>query len=182
MVAKGSVVGVLHDRHDLDRVVAQSLDARQDVVSKFDIGADAVFLLGHADMGFVDQRGPGMVDSEILVIPGKFCRGCPDLAGEVVGIGILDDFADVERDTVTFNAEASDPYFDPGKVLEGIGTGQFNRPVAIAPFQRMGSPVPAIEISGQIQGLGSRCPFAVDPAMFRTVEAKELVTAGKLPE
>ena len=56
VIPEAPVVRMLHDRHQLDRVVARPLDPRQHLVTELRIGRDAPFLRGHADVGFVDQR------------------------------------------------------------------------------------------------------------------------------
>lgn len=59
LVAKGSVVGVFLDGHELDDIVAELVDPRQDVCGKLLVGSDAV--LGRADshVGFVHASGLG---------------------------------------------------------------------------------------------------------------------------
>ena len=55
VVAEGAVVGVLHDGHELDGVVAEGFDAGEDVGGELVVGADFFFFGGHADVGFVDS-------------------------------------------------------------------------------------------------------------------------------
>lgn len=45
---------MLHDCHKLDGVVSQLMNAGEGVLSKFLVGADAIFMGGNPDVCFVD--------------------------------------------------------------------------------------------------------------------------------
>lgn len=99
MVAEGAVVGVFLDGHELDDVVAGGGDAGEDGFRELAVGVDAGFLAAHADVGFVDAWGVdgGGVEG---VLPVVFCGRVPDLAGVVVGDGVLDGAEDGGGDAV----------------------------------------------------------------------------------
>ena len=65
LVAEGAVVGMLHDGHQLDGVVAGFLHMGQGVVSELPVGAHLALFLGHAHVGFVNEQG--VFTLEILV-------------------------------------------------------------------------------------------------------------------
>ena len=54
MIAEGAVVGVLHDAHHLNGVIAGGFDAREHLRGKLRPCADPGFLQGHAGVGFID--------------------------------------------------------------------------------------------------------------------------------
>jgi len=59
VVAKGTVIRMLHHCHELNGVLARSLDARKDVFFKFKVGPYPLFFLRHAHVAFVDKRHGG---------------------------------------------------------------------------------------------------------------------------
>mmetsp|Transcript_53980 Transcript_53980/g.110172 ORF Transcript_53980/g.110172 Transcript_53980/m.110172 type:complete len:679 (+) Transcript_53980:411-2447(+) len=79
VVAEGGVVGVLLDRHELDGVVPEALDAREDVLAevvvRVHVGVTVIARSGHADVGLVDAKGAGG-DGE-LVLELELLRGVP---------------------------------------------------------------------------------------------------------
>ena len=99
MVAEGAVVGMLLDGHELDGVVAGLVDAGEDVVGEFSVGMGAGLLAGHAGVGLVDERrfDDGWIE---VVFPNVRFRRAPDLAGIVVGGGILHCAGDGGREAV----------------------------------------------------------------------------------
>lgn len=49
------IIGVLHDCHELDSIISQSLDPWKDVRGKLLISTDSAFRCGYTNMGFVDS-------------------------------------------------------------------------------------------------------------------------------
>ena len=97
VVAEGAVVRMLHDRHELDDVVAGLLHARKHVVAELRVGVDTLLLAAHADMRLIDER---------RLEPGRWRRVAPlvlrlvDLRAEEVGLGILNDVARIRGDSL----------------------------------------------------------------------------------
>ena len=60
LVAEAGVVGMLHDRHQLDHVVPEVLDAWQDVAGEFLVRADAQLRRRDAHVRFVDASALGL--------------------------------------------------------------------------------------------------------------------------
>ena len=56
LIPEGAVVGMLHDRHELQGVVALLLDHRQHILHKLPIGTDLLLLRCHPDVALVDQE------------------------------------------------------------------------------------------------------------------------------
>ena len=54
LIAKAGIIGMLHDRHDLNGIVAQFFYPGQDILPEFFVRADLSFLLRHTDVAFVD--------------------------------------------------------------------------------------------------------------------------------
>ena len=88
VIAEGAVVGVFHDAHELDGVVAGLNDAGEGVFAKFGVGADFGFFLCHADVGFVDE---GVADAffGVGMIPGVGGGWIPNLGRKNVGLWVL---------------------------------------------------------------------------------------------
>lgn len=73
LVAETGVVCVLHDRHELDDVVAQMMDSRQCVLCELFVGSDLGVGRRDTNVGFVDTstlwlRGLGVLESVTLVL------------------------------------------------------------------------------------------------------------------
>lgn len=66
LVAETGIVGMLHDSHELDSVVAQRLDSRKHVLRELLVRRD--FLLGrrYADMGLVHTNTKGLLRSSVF--------------------------------------------------------------------------------------------------------------------
>ena len=54
LISKTRIVCMLHDRHELDDIVAVLLDSRQDIGCEFLVGGDFWIWRGDSNMGFVD--------------------------------------------------------------------------------------------------------------------------------
>ena len=60
MVAEGTVIGVLLDRHQLDGIVTQPGDPGENLVRKLAVRMHAPFFPAHAYMRFIHERSdPG---------------------------------------------------------------------------------------------------------------------------
>lgn len=77
MVAKGAIVGMLLDRHDLDGIVAQLPDSGQHLLPEGGVAVDFGFCTTHAHVALVDSEGlrlgrPGVLEGVGAVC----CRLC----------------------------------------------------------------------------------------------------------
>ena len=100
LIAERRIIGVLHDRHQLNRIVAERLNARENLIGEFAIGADARFLLRHADVRFVNQHRRGFVLFIAAVRPGERRFRLPDYALESERLRILARGMDVRRNAI----------------------------------------------------------------------------------
>ena len=71
-------------------------------------------MLGHADMDLINERGYILLDVKSLVRPGKWLIRAPDLAGKIVGLGILTDLVNIQRYAISACTPALDMYLDQG--------------------------------------------------------------------
>lgn len=76
LIAEGSVVGVLHDGHELDGVVAKISNARERVLCKLLIGRNLRLWTRDTDMRFVDASTLWLWRSRVL--PLVFVRWIPE--------------------------------------------------------------------------------------------------------
>src|SRR5437762_10955952 len=90
---------MLHDRHELKRVVAQIFNARQNFARELIERANFSFLLRHSDVRFVDSQTASTAEPWALVRPTKLLRGHPKLSGEAF-ILLLNRSTDVRRNAV----------------------------------------------------------------------------------
>ena len=84
LVAKAGVVGMLHDGHELNGIVAQSLDAREHVLGELLVRGNAQLGRRNADVGLVDAQAAGLLGPRMLErVP--VCRGRVPEPGVVGG-------------------------------------------------------------------------------------------------
>ena len=69
LIAKAAIIGMLHDSHQLDGVIACLFDAGQHLLGELPIGTYFSLLLGHTHMRFVHIQRLGRL--KILICPGK---------------------------------------------------------------------------------------------------------------
>ena len=101
MVTEAPVVRMLHNAHELNRIVSGLLDSRQDIVPKVRIGSHARFLGRHADMGLIDERRKASANALWgFVLPAVLPLRLPDPCTEEIGRMILHDIARIGRDAL----------------------------------------------------------------------------------
>ena len=183
VIAEGAIVGVFHDAHELDGVVAGLNDAGQGVLAKFGVGADFGFFLCHADVGFIDE-GVANAFFGLGMVPGVGGGWIPNLGGEDVGLWVLNGAAGIGG--YAFAAAAGPKYlkFVEVFVLEDF-KGEFDFPDAglIAVVEGEGFlNGPVGEVADEIEGGGVGCPFSEDPFIVAVVQAEIFVCIGKFIE
>lgn len=181
MVAEGSVVGMFLDGHYLDGVVTVLGDAGQDVLAEFVVGTDALALLGHADMAFVDEQGFG-VGYEVVDFPLIGLFGRPYLSREQVCLGILHHAVGVGGYAFAPAAVPFDEHLVVLAVLEGAGAElAFPHAVIAARESIFLAGLPVGEIADESDGGGIGSPFAEGPfSVGALVEAEILVGVGEV--
>ena len=178
LIAEGAVIRVLHDRHQLYGIVSVFHHMGEDLIGKFHIGVDLVVLTGHSHMGFVDQRR--LVAGKAGVGPGIRLEVVPNFAAPALCDMILNGAASVERQMLGQMIPVLHDGDDAAALAERVA-GEKELPVAVLfLFHRRVKPVPAVEITAQIELIGPGSPFAVDPAVGQSVEAVVFVSVGKV--
>ncbi len=167
MVAERSVVGVLGDSHQLHGVVAVLADDGQNLLREFAVAAHPFALLGHADMGFVDQQVAVPGDIEPVVRPVEGLRN-PELGRVVLRLVVLHHARGVGRNAVVPAVVAVHVDLVERAVREAIGVhgvGQEDRPHAafVLVEPQLGA-LPAVEVAEQIDVLRGGQPLAEPPA------------------
>ena len=72
---------------------------------------------------------------------------------------------------------------DPATFPQGVVSGQEQSPASIAVAEHgLLCPVPAVEITGQIQLIGIGSPLSVNPAAIHRMDAKIIMSIGKIPQ
>ena len=113
LVAERCIVCVLLDRHQLDDVVSEPLDSRQDVRGELLVCADLVLGRADTDVGFVDTgalglRGTGVLEDVFLGVPescvvywtdGQILRDILDPCGQPVDVSHI---GGIQRDLYRF--------------------------------------------------------------------------------
>ena len=69
---------MLHNRHELDGVVTQLLDTREDVAREFNISSNTVFACRDPDMSFVDARALRGWWGRVFELVTRFLGGIPE--------------------------------------------------------------------------------------------------------
>ena len=180
LIAKGGVVGMLHDGHELDGVVPCLLHAVEDAVGKFAVGADGFVLLRHAHVGFVDEQGAQLALAVAAVRPAEGAIRSPDLAVELVGLGVAHHAAYVGGDAVELLAVFRHLHLDALAVHQRVLAVEFDLPVAV--FQTghgVAFAVPVVEIADEVHLVRARRPLAVHPTVLRAGDAVVEVAVGE---
>lgn len=101
LVAETGIVGVLHNGHELDDVVAEILDSGQDVCSELFVRCDLGIRGGDADVCFVDSSAEWLWWSRVLEDVALVLGRIPE-AGIVDGryVEVLGDSCDPSGDTL----------------------------------------------------------------------------------
>ena len=183
LIAKGGIVRMLHDRHDLDAVVTAILYPGQHILGELPVGSDALLLIAHADVAFVDQRISGTTLLEKSAIgPLELFLRIPDLAGEAAVRPGLTDPVHVGGDALDPAPVRKEADLHILSVLKGF-QGQLDLPVApVQPGHAVGILVPTVEVAHQRRCLGMGRPFPINPAGLGLVEAIIQISVGQLPK
>ena len=179
LIAEGAVVRMLHNGHELHRVISGFFDLRQNLVCKFPVGADFPGFLGHTYMGFVNVQF--VLSYKFLIRPGKCIPVIYNFAGKGNGFGVLHHPAGVQRDMF----RAGHVGIHNGLYLtafpQGIIALQVQLPVTVAHMlQRVTGFVPAVEVALQIQLVCAGSPLPVVPAAVYMVKSIIIVCVGKI--
>ena len=179
LIAEGAVIGMFHNGHQLHSIIARLVDAGQDIIGKFPVGADLALFLRHAHVGFVDIQL--VLAHEILIRPGKGLPVVHHLALEGDVLLVLHHPAGIQGDVLRAGQIGVHHGFDLAAVPQGVVAGEIQLPVAVAQIgQRVGGLVPAVEFALQIQLVGAGRPLPVVPAAIHVMEAKVHVSVGKI--
>jgi hypothetical protein len=78
LIAKASIVSMLHDSHELDHVVVKGLDSRKHILGELLVGSDTLFRCGDSNVGFINAGTGGLLRSRVLELISFGCRGAPE--------------------------------------------------------------------------------------------------------
>ena len=146
LVAKTTIIGMLHNGHELDGVVTRSLDPGQHQVRKLPIGANLSFLLSHAHVSLVNKQG--ILPAEIAVCPMENLSVVCDLADPFHATLLLNNAAGVEGNVPGALHEGIYHSLYLAALPQSVVTWQKNLPVAVANGgQGMGGGIPIVEFS-----------------------------------
>ena len=163
---------MLLDGHDLDAVIAEFVNTRQDVPTEFFVGVHFLLLGGHTDVALVDIKTALLFEFLTAVLPDEL-GFIPNLRGEYLGLLILNHATYVRRDTLSVTAVPLNEQF----VHLSVGhrfLRQFSFPNAV-PYglETIGLVLgPIIEIAFDIDGGGIRRPFAHHPSFGRMMKTE----------
>ena len=149
LVAEASIVGMLHNGHQLDGIVTGFFYMGQDNVCKLTVSTDASFFLRHTDMRFVNVEL--IFTDKTIVSPGEQNLVVNNLRVESIVGFVLHCPSCIERKMLCANAIVLNNGFYLAAMPECFITGKIDFPVFIVdPGQRMGGLVPCIKFAFQI--------------------------------
>src|SRR6185437_10111430 len=179
---------MLLDRHELNGVVSQLRDARQNVFRKLTESPNPRLLLSHADVRFVNAQSARHFWNFIL----KLVRlgRIPINAGIVIGSWILHHPPDVSRYAIRPRAVfADDMYLHPAAMNEAtifVGRQEKTPDAKGVAHHRAGPAIPKIEIANDAQLQRPRRPFAIPDTrraqIIPAIESKIMMPLADLPE
>ena len=179
LIAKGTVVGMLHDGHKLDGVVTGFLDMGENIIGEFPIGADFSLFLGHAYMGFINIKF--VLACKILIRPGEGFTVVLNFTGKGDGFRVLNHPAGIQGNVLCTGQVCVHNGFHLAAFPQRIVTFQEDFPVAVSDvLQRVTGFIPVIELSLQVELIGAGGPFPVVPPTVNVVESVVIVGVGKI--
>ena len=182
LVPEAGVVSVLHDGHDLDGVVSQFDDPREDVVGKVEVRVDLAVERGNADVTFVDAQRRrlfrfGVFHLEFLPrVPKVVLVQVVVVGQDVAGPGIQA----AERAAV----RTLDRQLQLGQVsnaaLASLVRRQAKLPAAVSQtLQRELELVPIVEVAEEPQPLRGRRPLSHDERLVGLDVGPEILVAQR---
>ena len=167
LVAERSIVRMLLNCHQLNRIVAIFDDARDDIIGEFAVSAYATFLLRHTDMRLVNQQLLIFLRFEFFIRPAESLIRRPNFRYETTGGFILHDARSVKWDTVKTATVAAHLDFHFLAMFQRIATFEFNLPdTVIQTRHRVRTAIPVIEVANQMHRICARRPLTVNPAII----------------
>ena len=179
LIAKGTVIRMLLNCHQLYCIVAKFPDARQYIVREFPVCADSFPVLAHTDMRLINQRRIRFLFDKLRVRPGILLR-IPYLCAECFGFILHCHACAVGRQPCEPFLAAADPQFHKLPVFQAVRSLQRYLPYAVfSPVKRMALLIPFIEFTEKVHFVGAGHPFPEDPSGPRTVKTEIQIAVGK---
>lgn len=186
LVAKGCVVCVLHDGHELDCVVSQIANAWEGILGELLVCSDLGIGTRDTDVGFVHTSGERLWWTSILEL---VCVGwVPEASivdgrdGEVLCHTLYPCWYSLCARLVVGYDKADLELTVVGNGRLTIDRRQLDLPHAkVVATHFMAVAVPAIEVANEVCSEGIGCPFAVDDgAVCSDIEAVLFISAREL--
>ena len=183
MIAKGSIVGMLLDGHDLDGIIAISDDTRQHLLAKLAIGTHLLLVLRHSDMALIDQERLRL-RRQRLRHPTVRRLGRPHLCREDMRRIILHHAVGPGRYTLAFSTIPLDVHLIKLSVAQGVGRKR-EQPVVrvLDPTASVGLLLlPRTEVADEINVRGMGSPLSEHPPRIRPMQTEILIAIRKVGE
>ena len=173
VIAKGAIVGMLLDSHDLNGVVAVLLDARQHVLGKLLVGAYLLSILSHAHVALVDEQRV-LVGLEGLFLPLVGLLGVPHLSREYLGLIILDNATAPGGNTFALSPIPLDFHLVELSVLQGF-LAELELPVT-STLNTLALVLlvllPVVEVTNQVNLCSIGCPLTEHPTLGKLMQTE----------
>ena len=179
LIAERAVIGMLHYRHYLKRVVAERLYARKDVLAKFAVGSYSLLVLRHTDVTFVDAKS-APCGNEAAVLP-LVLGLVHDYRRPKSRVFVLNYALGVERNSLEQLATVLDDSLYQTAIPKRVLALKEDLKNTVADRRETKiEPSPIHHIAREVDFLGGRCPFAIEPSVLGLVKAEILVTVCKI--
>ena len=180
MITETSIVRMLLDSHDLNTVITGFGYTGKYLFTKLIISTNLLFLLGHADMTFVNQQRISRRFKCFFLKLKRLFR-IPNLCTEDLCVFILNHSRSPSRNTFSLSAFPIYNQFIKITVLNGI-CRQIDFPIAI--FQTFQAILlfffPIIKCTNHINMGCIGCPFAESPSFICTMQAEIQISRSKV--
>ena len=181
MITETSIIRMFLYRHNLNAIIAILDYTRQNIESKLIIGSNLLCILGHADMTLVNKEWIGFRYKRFLFPFVRLFR-IPDLGGENLRFFILNDATSPCRDTLSLATFPIDMHLIEVAMIYAVFR-QFQLPIAgtfDALASILGTFLPFIKVTYQINVSSIGSPFAEHPAFFKFMQSVIFMSISKV--
>ena len=182
MIAKGAIIRVLLNCHDLDSVIPVGLDARQDIGAELLVGAHRLLVLSHANVALVDEQRLH-IGLELRYLELIFLAGVPHLSREYLGNIVLNHSGGIGGNALALTALPVDRELEQVAMLHAA-LRQRDFPVAaLERAHLVGCALgPVVEVANHENLGGIRSPLAQHPSLLGVMQPVVVISVGKVDE
>ena len=170
---------MLHDCHDLESIIPQSLYPGKHILTKFRIGSYFSLFLCHADMTFINKQV--LLRCKTSIGPAKWLFRNINHRAPGSCLRILHHIIGVQRNPFQLLSIVNNDGTNMLTVFQRVFS--WEKKLKNAVFQGshgMGMSIPTAKVAGKVHSLSTWRPLTVIPPIIRSVKSKVMMSVGVL--